>query len=152
VTIHSKLDPTLRTALKNLLDTPATSDQEDDLRTIAFHQLKEDPGNATVANVKLAALRLKRLQNLELPEDLFEGYTLKYVQKYRQRAAAETVSELTRHLKETPVVGYPLLAAFCWTRLQEVTDDLIELFDQIMNSVRLGAERKVTREIVNEVK
>jgi len=149
---YSKLPEELRNKLRVLLDSPEPETEgEENIEKIPFHQLKDDPGEPSVASVKLAAARLERLQQLALPAGLFDNYTTRFLHKYRQRVASESPSGLKRRL-DSPPIGYSLLAVFCYVRQQEITDQLIELFDQVINTVRIRAEKKVIHELVEDVK
>jgi hypothetical protein len=104
-TTYSKLSPKLRQKLAALLNSPEPSAEGED--KIPFHQIKEDPGEPGVASVKLAAERLEILQQLEMPLGLFDGYTHRFLQKYRKQAGSESISGLKRRLiVESPEVGY----------------------------------------------
>jgi hypothetical protein len=47
---------------------------------------------------------------------------------------------------------YSLIAAYCWLRAQEITDDLIELLIQIIHRIGASAERRVERELLGTMK
>jgi hypothetical protein len=53
------------------------------------------------------------------------------LQRYRQRAAVENAYEIRRHPAS---LRYSLIAAYCWLRAQEITDDLIEMLIQIITA------------------
>jgi TnpA family transposase len=148
--LYRKLPQDLCQKLASLLGPSETATENDDAY-IPLHDLKEDPGEPNVASVKITVTRLEQLQALNIPQDLFAGYSQRFLQKYKQRVASEKPSSLRRHLK-TPAIGYTLLATFCGLRLQEVTDQVIDLFDQIINSVRIHAEKKVIHTVVEDVK
>ncbi len=40
------------------------------------------------------------------------------------------------------------IAAYCWLRAQEITDDLVELLMQIIHRIGASAERRVERELI----
>jgi hypothetical protein len=52
-----------------------------------------------------------------------------FAEQYRQRASVEPPRELRRH---PDPIRYTLVAAFCWLRSQEITDNLVELLIQIV--------------------
>jgi hypothetical protein len=49
-------------------------------------------------------------------------------------------------------VRYTLLAALCWQREREITDDLVELLIHIAHHVGVRAEEKVNAELMKYVK
>ncbi len=57
--------------------------------------------------------------------------------------------ELRRH---PPAIRYTLVAAFCFSRNQEVTDSLVELLVQIIHRIGIRAERKVEKELIADFK
>lgn len=70
------------------------------------------------------------------------------LKKYRQRVLTEDIRELRRH---PDAIHYTLLSAFFWLRSLEITDNLIELLIQIIHHIGVRAERKVQREILNDL-
>jgi len=71
------------------------------------------------------------------------------VTHYRQRAGSEPPRELRRH---PPEIRYTLLAALCWQREREITDNLIELLIRIAHRVGVRAEEKVGEELLRFAK
>ncbi|MEM9009055.1 MAG: Tn3 family transposase, partial [Cyanobacteria bacterium P01_F01_bin.86] len=49
-------------------------------------------------------------------------------------------------------IRYTLVAAFCYQRLQEITDNLVELLVQIVHRLSINAERRVEREFLEDFK
>ena len=107
-----------------------------------------NPGLVTpnVANIKKVAERLKLLQQVGLPDDLFTDIPLRFLRQYRQQVAVESISHLQRR-QDNPQT-YALLAAFCWVRQREITDQLVDLFVRVLNDIRLRAKQRVEREIL----
>lgn len=60
---------------------------------------------------------------------------------YHQRAVAEELYELRRHPDD---IRYTLVAAYCYLRRQEITDNLVELLIDIVHAIGARAEKKVT--------
>jgi hypothetical protein len=67
---------------------------------------------------------------------------------YRQRAATETLHELRRHPDPT---RYTYLAAFCLQRRAEITDSLVELLLQLIHRIGARAEKRVKKELIEEL-
>jgi hypothetical protein len=93
--------------------------------------------------------KLKQLRALGLPEALFRDVPGKLVTHYRQRAASEKPRELRRH---SPRMRYTLLAALCWQRQREITDNLVELLIHIAHRVGVRAQEKVDVELAKYAK
>lgn len=71
------------------------------------------------------------------------------MKKYRQRVSTEDIRELRRH---PDPIRYALLCAFFWLRSQEITDNLVDLLVQIIHRISVRAERKVEKEILNDLR
>lgn len=121
---------------------------EDDPAQYPLNDLKSGAGEAKVKNIKKVADRLKLLQQINLPSDLFVGMPLRFLRQYQQQAAVESISHLQR--RENEAQTYTLLAAFCWVRQREITDQLVELFIQTLNDIRLKAKQHVERQLLTE--
>jgi hypothetical protein len=93
--------------------------------------------------------KLQQFRQLKLPQDLFRHAAPRLLQRYRQRAAVENAYEIRRHPAS---LRYTLIAAYCWLRAQEITDDLIELLIQIIHRIGASAERRVERELIGTLK
>jgi len=126
-------------------DIDLEKSEDDDPSHYPIHDLKSRAGAAKVKNIKKAAGRLKLLQQVELPEGLFSDIPLRFLRQYQQQAAVESISHLQRHRNEAQT--YTLLAAFCWVRQREITDQLVDLFIRVLNDIRLRAEQRVEREL-----
>ncbi|MBI1294733.1 Tn3 family transposase [bacterium] len=122
------------------------SERDDDPSRYPLHDLKTGPGQPNVANIKKTAERLKILQQVGLSDDLFAEIPLRFLRQYRQQVAVESISHLQRR-QDAPQT-YALLAAFCWVRQREITDQLVDLFVRILNDIRLRAKQKVERELL----
>ncbi len=71
------------------------------------------------------------------------------VRAYRQRAAAEPPSELRAH---ADAVRATLVAALCHVRGQELTDGLVDLLIGLVHKIGATAERKVAKELLDDLK
>lgn len=146
--IQHKLLPTTRQRLDALLVTASLDEAQIDLdltpEVISFSNLKADPGRIGLASVVKEIDKLKRIDALELPVDLFADHSPKLLERYKLRVATESVQELRRH---PDPIRYTLLAAFCWQRRKAIIDGLVELLIQIVHRVSVRAERKVITEI-----
>jgi pentapeptide repeat protein len=111
--------------------------------------IKEGAGALKVETVLDEIAKLEQLRALGLPEDLFGNMPAKLVTQYRQRAGTEWPRELRHH---PLAVRYTVLAALCWQREREITDDLVELLIHIAHHVGVRAEEKVNAEVMKYVK
>ncbi|NER24786.1 MAG: Tn3 family transposase [Symploca sp. SIO1C2] len=149
--IRQKLDELLETASEDneeeeLLDTDSTSPHN---TPSPLAILKSDPGRLGMNSLISESAKLKQLRQLELPDNLFPGISTKVLHIYKQRVAVEPPRELRRHPDNR---RYTLLAAFCWLRTQEITDKLVDLLIQIIHRIGARAERRVTKELLDDFK
>jgi outer membrane PBP1 activator LpoA protein len=96
--------------------------------------------------------RLKLLQEISLPADLFAGVPLRFLRQYQQQTAVESITHLQRREKdeENRPQTYTMLAAFCWVRQREITDQLVDLFVRILKDIRLRAEYREERRLLTD--
>ena len=149
----AKLLPSTRKAMDALLDSSLPSDEHDtqegaDWRSTSFSVLKTDPGRVSLKSVLRELEKLRQIEALELPANLFAAIQPKILRQYRLRAAAEPPREVRRHPEP---IRYTLLAAFCWQRRQEIIDGLVELLIQIVHRISVRAEKKVVDELLGDL-
>ncbi len=154
-----KLSSSVRTKLDELLKTTLDADNleaSEEIESENPHNtpsplavLKSDPGRLGLDSLISEAAKLKQLRQLELPDNLFGGISTKVLLLYKQRVAVEPPRELRRHPEKR---RYTLLSAFCWLRSQEITDKLVEILIQIIHRINARAERKVTKELLDDFK
>ena len=70
------------------------------------------------------------MRDVVLPMAALATMPAKWLQRFRQRAAIETIWDLRRH---APPVRHGLMAAFCHERQHEIVDGLIDLLMQIQD-------------------
>lgn len=114
-----------------------------------MQDLKADSGRISLDNVLAQIDKLRRVRQVELPPDLFAGVSPRVVRAYQQRAAAEAPSELRGHADP---VRATLVAALCLVRGQELTDGLIDLLIGLVHKIGATAERKVAKELLDDLK
>jgi hypothetical protein len=153
--ISRRLTPAIQQQLDGLLeptggdhtaDTAATDD--DTPVTTPFAILKTDPGPVGLASVLHELAKLQRVTALALPSDLFAAVSPQRLQVYRTRAATEPPREMRRH---PAPIRYTLLAAFCWQRRQEIIDGLVDLLILVIHRISVRAERKVVKELLQDL-
>ena len=114
---------------------------------LSFSELRADPGRISLESVFREITKLRTIQQLDIPDNLFTNIPQKIIKRYKLRAVSEKLPELRRHPEH---VRYTILAAFFWLRCREITDNLIELLIQIIHRISAKAERKVEKELVND--
>ncbi len=120
-----------------------------DPEPLTLQDLKADSGRISLDNVLAQIDKLRCVRQVEIPPDLFAGVAPRVVQAYRQRAAAEPPSELRAH---ADAVRATLVAALCHMRGQELTDGLIDLLIGLVHKIGATAERKVQKELLDDLK
>jgi len=149
----ARLSSPTRAALDALVKTGAPESDTDQLPLFPVRSelaaVKDGAGAVKVETVLEEINKLKKLRALELPENLFHDVPGKLVAHFRQRAATEPPRELRRH---PPEMRYALLAALCWQRQREITDNLVELVMHIAHRVGARAEKKVDGEMLQFAK
>lgn len=111
--------------------------------------IKADPGRPGLEAVLDEVAKLGRVREVGLPRDLFAGDPPALVKEYRRRAVAEVASELRAHPEE---VRATLMAALLWWREREITDGLLDLFVRVVHKIGARAERRVEKELLNDLK
>ncbi|MET8537665.1 hypothetical protein ABZV67_39405 [Streptomyces sp. NPDC005065] len=89
------------------------------------------------------------MRKLELSPDLFAEVSDKQVDAWRAPASKEYPAKLERM---KPPMRLTLLAALCHVRHTEITDSLAELFIQLVLKINTRAEKKVDKELADELK
>lgn len=157
VKTNSRLSATTRSNLRQLIDSTteiaeemALEETTPDAPDFLIHEIKAGAGEPKVKNIKRVAARLKRLQEIGLPPDLFADIPLPFLQQYKQQVAVESISHLRRRDANPQQHDqlYTMLAAFCWVRQREITDYLVDLFIHILNDIRLRAKSRVEKQLV----
>lgn len=146
-TVFANLPAATKLALDNLLYVDSDLKFLDDDQTI-LGWLKQDAGQASVVSIQETAERLRRLQAIHLPPNLFDHTTYRVIQMYARRLASERPYEIRR--RAAPM-RYTLLAAYCCLRQQEITDQLVELFIQVVQKINTRAERRIDQKLIGEI-
>lgn len=151
--VLERLELATQQALDELLATGGANDSQGadaaESRRSVLNELKADAGAISLDSVITEIAKLERLRSLGLPSDLFGDVSLKVVERFRQRAAAEAPSELRAH---SPTLRATLVSTLCWLRLREVTDSLVDLLIQVIHKIGVRAERRVEKELLDDLK
>ncbi len=112
-------------------------------------QLRGDPGRPSLAGVQTELARLELVRRIELPADLFDQVLPQELERYRRRVAVEAPHELRRHPEAARLTW---LAAFVHLRGRQLTDDLVDLLTETIHQIGARAERRVDRELLDDLK
>ena len=116
-----------------------------DADEIPLNQLKQEAGGVGLKSLKAELSKLKTIEELALPKDLFEGLNEQLVERYRQRVETESLTEIRRH---PDPICYLLLSAFCSQRSQEIVDSTIELFILLVHRLESRSRKRAASEII----
>jgi hypothetical protein len=111
--------------------------------------LRGDPGKPSLASVQDALAKLELIRGIGLPADLFDGVLPHELERYRRRVAAEAPYELRRHPEAAKLTW---LAAFGHLHARSLTDDLVDLLIETIHHIGARAERRVDRELLDDLK
>ena len=112
-------------------------------------QLRGDPGRPSLAGVQAELARLELVRRVGLPADLFDQVLPQELERYRRRVAVEAPHELRRHPEAARLTW---LAAFVHLRGRQLTDDLVDLLTETIHQIGARAERRVDRELLDDLK
>jgi len=115
----------------------------------ALAEVKADPGKLSLETLLREVARLGRVRSIDLPPDLFADCSEKLVEAWRARAMRAYPTDL---LDAPRTVRLTLLAALCWTRQGEITDALVDLLIGLIHRVNARAERRVERELLDDLR
>jgi len=147
--ISDRLTDATRTALDALLLGDAAA--QDDTTSESAHKfstLRGDPGRVSLDTLLQELDKLQRVRDVVLPMAALATMPAKWLQRFRQRAAIETIWDLRRH---APPVRHGLMAAFCHERQHEIVDGLIDLLMQIIHKIDSRAEKKVEQQLLTDL-
>lgn len=111
--------------------------------------LLDDAGPASLESLLVEIAKLERIRAIALPQSLFDGVSSKVLQAYRQRLAVESAYELRRHAAPLRLT---LLAVFAHLRERELTDTLVDLLLTTVHRIGARAERRVEKELLEDLK
>ena len=148
-----RLSPLARERLEALLlpepsAAGGTQEQPEPGRAV-LTRLLADPGPANLGSLLEEIAKLDLVRALGLPTGLFDGVSPKVLQTYRQRLAVEAAYELRRHAAPLRLT---LLAVFGHLRERELTDTLVDLLLNTVHRIGARAERRVERELLEDLK
>ena len=144
---RERLEALLRPAANESSDQP--SDQSAATAPALLLRLRGDPGKPNLAGVQDELAKLELVRGIDLPADLFDGVLPHELERYRRRVAAEAPYEIRRHPEAARLTW---VAAFVHLRGRTLTDDLVDLLIETIHRIGARAERRVDRELLDELK
>ena len=144
---RERLEALLRPAANESGDPP--SDQSPATAPALLLRLRSDPGKPSLAGVQDELAKLELVREIDLPPTLFDGVLPHELERYRRRVTAEAPYELRRHPEAARLTW---LAAFVHLRGRTLTDDLVDLLIETIHRIGARAERRVDRELLDELK
>lgn len=149
--IYAQLPPFSREQLEELLQAPSSSssDASTEMTPARLVWLRSNPGRPSLTSVQDALAKLILLRQIDLPSDLFADTATPFLERYRRRVAVEAPHELRRHAEPTRLTW---LAAFVTLRTCILIDDLVDLLIETIHHICARAERKVERELLEDLK
>jgi TnpA family transposase len=150
--IYSQLPADTIKKIDKLLDDADNADsrQPDEGPTeIKLRQLKKDTPNAKLKHVEFELQKLSQLKSFFLPIQALQAVSRKSLQKYYTRVLAESPSHLAEYETKS---RYATMAVFCYIRTQVLTDNLVDLFLQLIHKMKVSSETHVIKKIVSEIK
>jgi TnpA family transposase len=112
-------------------------------------RLRGNPGRPSLASIQDELAKLKLIREIGLPAQLFDHVLPHELDRYRRRVLVEAPYELRRHPEPARLTW---LAAFIHLRGRSLTDDLVDLLIETIHHFGARAERKVDRELLNDLK
>ena len=112
-------------------------------------KLRGSPGRPGLASMRDELEKLELIRGIELPADLFDQASSRDLERCRQRVSVEVPRDLRRHPDAARLTW---LAAFVHLRARSLTDDLVDLLIETIHQIGARAERKVERELLEDLK
>ncbi len=156
--VYERLPPATRERLDALLrpEKPDIEADADDDRAEApdrtpavLLQLRDNPGRPSLASLQDTLEKLEVIRSIDLPADLFDGASPRELERCRQRVSVEVPRDLRRHPEAARITW---LAAFVYLRARSLTDDLVDVLIETIHKIGARAERKVERELLDDLK
>lgn len=112
-------------------------------------KLRGSPGRPSLASMQDELVKLDLIRRIDLPADLFDRASPRDLERCRRRVSVEVPRELRRHPDAARITW---LAAFVYLRARSLTDDLVDLLIETIHRIDARAERKVERELLDDLK
>jgi hypothetical protein len=116
---------------------------------LSMSTLKADAGPRSLDSLFTAVDTLRHLQGLQLPWALLAPLSAQYLRRMHLRVMGESLTHLRRHPDSR---RYALVTLFCYGRMRDLTDRLIELLLQNVHKMSVKAEKRVDQELLADFK
>jgi hypothetical protein len=153
--VYERLSPATRERLDALLrpdradgDALAQDDTAGSASAVLL-KLRGSPGRPSLASMQDELAKLELIRQIALPADLFGRASPRDLERCRRRVSVEVPRDLRRH-PDTARITW--LAAFVHLRARSLTDDLVDLLIETIHQIGARAERKVERELLDDLK
>jgi TnpA family transposase len=130
-------------------DEAAAEDEDSSQAPAVLLKLLGNPGRPSLASLQDELAKLDLLRGIELPPDLFNEAAPRDLERCHRRVSVEAPYELRRHPDAARLTW---LAAFVHRRVRTLTDDLVDLLIETIHTIGARAERKVERELLEDLK
>ncbi|MHB8210021.1 MAG: Tn3 family transposase [Acidithiobacillus sp.] len=153
--VYERLSPTMRDRLDALLRTEKAGgddDAQDDAAGSApavLLTLRGSPSRPSLASMQNELAKLNLIRGIDLPSKLFDRASPRDLERCRRRVLVEAPHELRRHPDAARITW---LAAFIYLRARSLTDDMVDLLIETIHQIGARAERKVERELLDDLK
>jgi TnpA family transposase len=145
--VRARLEALLRPACD--AEDGADSNELPGTASALILQLRGDPGRPSLAGVQAELAKLELVRRIGLPADLFDQVLPHELERYRRRVAVEAPHELRRHPEAARLTW---LAAFVHLRGRQLTDHLVDLLTETIHQIGARAERRVDRDLLDDLK
>lgn len=153
--VYERLSPEHRGNLDALLRSEkfgSENSEQDDITGSAsalLLTLRSNPGRPSLASMQDELAKLALIRKIGLPADLFDKVSPLDLERCRKRVSVEVPRDLRRHPDASRITW---LAAFVYLRARSLTDDLVDLLIETIHQIGARAERKVERELLEDLK
>lgn len=153
--VYDRLSIRVRQRLDALLRPDESAGAASDAEAATEHapavllKLRSSPGRPSLASVQDGLAKLALIRAIDLPADLFDQTSPRDLERCRRRVSVEVPRDLRRHPDAARIVA---LAAFVYLRARTLTDDLVDLLIDTIHRIGARAERKVERELLEDLK
>lgn len=130
-------------------DEAATDDEASRQAPAVLLKLLGNPGRPSLASLQDELAKRDLLRGIALLPDLFDDAAPRDLERCRRRVSVEAPYELRRHPDASRLTW---LAAFVHLRVRTLTDDLVDLLIETIHTIGARAERKVERELLEDLK
>ena len=153
--VYERLSPATRERLDALLRPDQASGNEAAQADAAGNapalllKLRGSPGRPSLASLQDELAKLELIRQIDLPADLFDRAAPRDLERCRRRVSVEAPHELRRHPDAARITW---LATFVYLRARSLTDDLVDLLIETIHQIGARAERKVERELLDDLR